>query len=184
MKNTLRKTYKQLRSNLSPKQREIFSVKIYQNLISKFNLTNKNVSIFIPIEKFNEINTWHFLNNIDANFYLPVVKNKALKHIKFENKNQLKLSDWGILEPTYGQETLPSNFDIVIVPLLAYDTKGNRVGYGAGFYDGFLKDCQPNCKFIGVSFFDTEQKSIDTYPNDIPLHYCVTPKKVIQFKEK
>jgi len=181
MKNTLRKKYKQLRLKLTQKQIEEFSQKIYQNLISKFNLTNKNVSIFIPFEKFNEVNTWHFLNNINASFYLPLVKNKELKHIKFENKNQLKLSDWGILEPTYGQEIHPSKFDIVIVPLLAYDTKGNRIGYGAGFYDRFLKDCQPDCKFIGVSFFDAETKVFDTYPTDIPLHYCISPKQILEF---
>jgi len=181
MKTKLRLKYKSLRANLTSTEKDEFSFLIFNTLKSNFDLTNKNISIFIPIEKFNEVNTWHFIDAIDANFYLPTVKNKTLTHIKYENKQQLKLSSWGILEPTYGTEVHPIKFDIVIAPLLAYDLNGTRVGYGAGFYDGFLKNCNPSCKFIGVSFFETETKLIETYPTDIPLHYCVTPNQVIKF---
>ena len=181
MKNELRKKYKALRKSLSNFEKENYSSRIYDLCISEFNLTEKNISIFIPITKFNEINTWHFLEKINATFYLPLVKNKKLKHIKYENKEQLKLSDWGILEPSFGEEVNPSKFDYVIVPLLAFDLKGHRVGYGAGFYDGFLKDCNPNCKFIGVGFFEPETDSIETFETDIPLHFCITPNKIYEF---
>lgn len=181
MKNELRKKYKSLRKELSEDEKKQFSKKIYNSCISLFDLKNKNISVFVPITKFNEIDTWHFLNNLNAKFYLPVVKNKILKHIKYENKVQLEMSDWGILEPTYGEEVNPEKFDFVIVPLLAYDIKGNRIGYGAGFYDSFLKDCNPNCKFIGVSFFEPETDLIETYSTDIPLNYCITPNKIHQF---
>ncbi len=150
-------------------------------MASKFELTGKNISIFLPIKKFNEVNTWHIINNIKANYYLPVVKNKVLQHIKYENKSQLKLSDWGIEEPTYGESIHPNQLDIVIVPLLAYDKKGNRIGYGAGFYDGFLKDCNSNCIFIGVSFFNADETEIETYLTDIPIHYVITPHQIINF---
>ena len=123
----------------------------------------------------------HLINNIDANYYLPVVKNKELKHIKFEDKTQLKLSKWGIEEPTYGKAINPDQFDIVIVPLLAYDLNGNRVGYGAGFYDGFLKNCNPNCKFIGISFFEPETELIETYQTDVAIHFCATPSRLLKF---
>ena len=181
MKDKLRQHYKSLRSRLSKQTMDEYALSIFNNCNTNFDLTNKNISIFIPIEKFNEVNTWHFIDTIQADFYLPTVKNKTLTHIKYENKEQLKLSSWGILEPTYGTEVHPIKFDIVIVPLLAFDKKGTRVGYGAGFYDGFLKDCNPNCKFIGVSFFEPELKLIETYPTDIPLHYCVTPNQIVKF---
>lgn len=166
---------------LSKYEKEAFSKQIYDTCNSHFNLKNKDISIFIPITKFNEINTWYFLNNLQTNFYLPVVKNKTLKHIAYDNKAQLKMSDWGILEPTYGEEVAPSKFDFVIIPLLAYDLKGNRIGYGAGFYDSFLNNCKPDCTFIGVSFFEPEFDLIETYPTDIPLNYCVTPNKIHHF---
>lgn len=181
MKNQLRKKYKSLRVEFTEKDIENLSSKIYQNLISNFELEGKNISVFLPIVKFKEVNTWFIVNNVKANFYLPVVKGESLVHILYENKEQLKLSDWGIQEPTFGETIDPNKFDVVIVPLLAYDKRGNRVGYGAGFYDGFLKDCQPNCQFIGVSFFEPEQIDIETYPTDITLNFAVTPDKVYQF---
>ena len=181
MKDELRKKYKSLRKNLSGFQKNTYSKTIFNKCVSQFKLENKNISVFIPITKFNEIDTWYFLNNLNAKFYLPVVQSKILKHIKYENRTQLKMSEWGILEPKHGEEVNPNSFDFVIVPLLAYDLKGNRVGYGAGFYDTFLKDCNPNCVFIGVSFFESELELIETYSADIPLHYCITPNKVYQF---
>ena len=182
MKNQLRQKYKLLRAELSEQQIDDLSFEIYQNLLHHFNLQNKNISIFLPIKKFKEVNTWHIINHIKANYYLPVVKGKELKHIKYEDKHQLKLSNWGIEEPTFGEEAQPDLFDVVIVPMLAYDKKGNRVGYGAGFYDGFLKECKPNCLFIGVSFFSPEHDEIKTYETDIPLHFAVTPHHIYQFK--
>lgn len=181
MKEELRKKYKSLRKDLSEDQKRDFSKQIFESCISKFNLENKNISIFIPIEKFNEVDTWNFLHELKAQYFLPIVQNKELKHVQYENKAQLKLSEWGILEPTHGVEVIPSKFDYVIVPLLAYDTIGNRIGYGAGFYDSFLKDCQTHCKFIGVSFFEPETVLIETYPTDIPLDYCVTPSEIHHF---
>ena len=181
MKTKLRQKYKNLRTNLSTETRDNYSRTIFDIIISNFDLKNQNISIFLPIEKFNEIDTWHLIDQIDANFYLPVVKDKELKHIQFKDKTQLKLSSWGIKEPIYGEEVRPEKFDFVIVPLLAYDTIGNRIGYGAGFYDKFLVHCNPSCKFIGVSYFDPETELIDILPTDIAIHYCVTPNGILAF---
>jgi 5-formyltetrahydrofolate cyclo-ligase len=181
MKNQLRKKYKSLRAELTTKDIEKLSSKIYHNLISNFELESKNISIFLPIKKFKEVNTWLIIDNVKANFFLPVVKGNSLTHVKYENKEQLKLSAWGIDEPTYGETIEPKDLDLVIVPLLAYDIKGNRIGYGAGFYDDFLNDCNKNCQFIGVSFFEPEQNEIETYATDIPLDFVVTPFGVEKF---
>jgi len=181
MKTELRQKYKDLRASISQEDQDNHSKDIFKLINSKFELTNKSISVFLPIEKFNEINTWHLINQVNADFYLPVVKNKNLKHIKFENKAQLELSKWGIKEPTFGEEVKPTKFDFVIVPLLAYDLIGNRIGYGAGFYDNFLKHCTPECIFIGVSFFEPETTPIHTYSTDIAIHYCATPNRLMKF---
>ena len=70
---------------------------------------------------------------------------------------------------------------MVFVPLLAFDEKGNRVGYGKGFYDQFLSKCQPETIKIGLSFFESETLISDTLSTDIQLDYCVTPTKVYNF---
>ena len=100
------------RKLLTSKIKETNAINIFNLVSTHFNLKGKNISIFLPIEKFNEVNTWHLINNIDANYYLPVVKNKELKHIKFEDKTQLKLSKWGIEEPTYGKAINPDNLTL------------------------------------------------------------------------
>ena len=91
-------------------------------------------------------------------------------------------SDWGILEPT--EETSvrlnPTDIDIIFIPLLAVDTQGHRVGYGKGFYDRFLKQCAPQARFVGLSFFEAENK-IPSDSHDIALDYCVTPKNTYTF---
>lgn len=181
MKTEIRQKYKTLRSNIPTAIRDNYAKNIFDLISTHFDLKEKNLSIFLPIKKFNEVNTWHLINSIDTNYYLPVVKDGKLKHIKFEDKTQLKLSKWGIEEPTYGKELMPEKFDFVIVPLLAYDNIGNRIGYGAGFYDSFLKDCNPNCKFIGVSFFKPETELIQTYSTDIAIHFCVSPNEILKF---
>ena len=70
---------------------------------------------------------------------------------------------------------------MVFVPLLAFDEKGNRVGYGKGFYDKFLANCKPETIKIGLSFFEAEDKIKEISENDMQLNYCVTPNKIYSF---
>ena len=108
-------------------------------------------------------------------------ENHRLENILLTEQTLLKKNDWGIVEPVEGIEVPESKIQIVFVPLLAYDTKGNRVGYGKGFYDGFLEKCSENTLKIGLSFFPPEEKISDVYETDIPLDYCVTPDKIFKF---
>ena len=67
------------------------------------------------------------------------------------------------------------------MPLLVCDKKGNRIGYGKGFYDNFLADCKPETIKIGLSFFEVENNEFSILETDIPLNFCVTPDKVYTF---
>ena len=67
------------------------------------------------------------------------------------------------------------------MPLLAYDTAGNRIGYGKGFYDNFLAECKADTLKIGLSFFPPEPLIEDVREDDIPLDYIVTPEDVFKF---
>lgn len=70
---------------------------------------------------------------------------------------------------------------MVFVPLLAFDKNGDRVGYGKGFYDKFLKECKPEIIKIGLSFFEPEEKIDGIFEEDIKLDYCVTPNEIYTF---
>ena len=72
---------------------------------------------------------------------------------KFDSTTKLTVNRWHILEPT-GNETVEiGKLDAVLVPLLCFDERGFRVGYGKGFYDKFLKNCRRDCLKIGLSYF-------------------------------
>jgi 5-formyltetrahydrofolate cyclo-ligase len=96
----------------------------------------------------------------------------------FENKDQIKPNPYGIPEPTSGVEVDVSIIDIIIVPLLAFNDKGYRVGYGKGFYDNYLKRCSKKCIFIGVNHFNEVNQIDDIGNQDIPLDFIVTPEKI------
>ena len=85
------------------------------------------------------------------------------------------------MEPAGGKPVSEDQIDVVIVPLLVFDEKGNRVGYGKGFYDRFLSRCREDVIKIGLSFFDAEKRIDDTDEFDIPLTYCITPGKIYEF---
>jgi 5-formyltetrahydrofolate cyclo-ligase len=181
-KKELRKIFIDQRKSLSSEEREAMSIQISERIITKFELEGYNISIFLPISRMLEINTWNIIENLKANYILPVVKEDGkLEHILYESEDQLEISDWGIPEPTRGEVISPKEIDVVLVPLLICDESGNRVGYGKGFYDQFLSSCPNDCIFIGLSYFEPIEVIADVRSEDVPLHFCVTPKKVHTF---
>ena len=104
-------------------------------------------------------------------------------HFLLTDSTRLKKSKWNIPEPVDGIEIAPNKLDVVFVPLLAFDGQGQRVGYGKGFYDRFLAQCRKDAIKIGLSLFEAEERISDFEESDIPLDFCVTPKKVYSFSE-
>jgi 5-formyltetrahydrofolate cyclo-ligase len=180
-KAEIRKIFKTKRKLLSEVEKAELSSQIRNQLVDFCPLKDKRVSIFLPITRLTEINTWPIIEDTRATFYLPKVEGDQLKHIRFESKSQILVSEWGIPEPDYGEEVQADIFDVVLIPLLACDVEGNRVGYGKGFYDDFLALCKPNCLFIGLSFFEPIEKINDTRTMDIRLNHCITPNTVHSF---
>lgn len=181
-----RKIFASKRKSLTNAEIEIQSTHILSLLTTSFDLKNKTISLFLPIAAKQEINTFPLLQlteKLTIRFVLPVsdFSSNTLKHIVYEEDEQLQLNDYGIPEPTYGQSIPINEIDIVIVPLLCFDKRGYRTGYGKGFYDRFLASCKPNCLFIGLSYFEPIDRIDDVTNNDIALHHCVTPKELYSF---
>lgn len=86
-----------------------------------------------------------------------------------------------IYEPAHGEVCAPDQLDMVFVPLLAFDKKGFRVGYGKGFYDKYLSLCREECIKVGFSYFDVLEKEIEHHEFDVPLDLCITPQTVYVF---
>ncbi len=186
-KGELRKIYKEKRKAISFKDKERWTDMILINL-QQLKLPFINcVHTYLAIKEQNEIDTDNIIRYLKfLNPGLKVVVPKInldkgeMNHYIFNDDVLLAPNAFGIVEPVSGEKINADEIDIVITPLLAFDEKGFRVGYGKGFYDKFFAACKPDVVKIGLSFFEAEAV-IETNAFDIPLNYCVTPQKVYAF---
>ncbi|MCC3151881.1 5-formyltetrahydrofolate cyclo-ligase [Hymenobacter sp. BT770] len=170
-----------------------FSQRLCEQFFQHFPVAHwRWLHVFLPLARHNEPDTWLIIQRIWAEklgvrLAVPVVQSDgiSLKHYELTPNTPLQDNRWGIPEPlaAAATEVSPAAFDAVLVPLLAVDEAGHRVGYGGGFYDRFLAQCGPNTSFIGVSVLDDAPvaRIADVLPTDIPLHAYLTPGGVWRF---
>jgi 5-formyltetrahydrofolate cyclo-ligase len=188
-KKELRKYFIGMRKELSEQEVVLRSQLICTNFFSSVDLAGvKVIHTFLPIKKYNEPDTWHIIRHArthypEVRFAIPRITSFAgeMEHYYLSNEASLKTNDLGIDEPAHGSITNIEDIDLVLVPLLAFDLSGNRVGYGKGFYDRFLNQCPSNTRRIGLSLFEGVEHIEDVNEHDALLHYCITPYEVIRF---
>ncbi|MCH2194553.1 5-formyltetrahydrofolate cyclo-ligase [Kordia sp.] len=185
-KSALRKKYKALRNELTIAQLDTFSMAIANNLLKLPIWEKRYYHLFLTIAEQKEIDT-EFILNILLGKDKDVILSKSnfddysLTHFLLTDNTVIKKNTYNIPEPVDGIEVFSNKIDVVFVPLLAYNTEGNRIGYGKGFYDRFLAECKKDVVKIGVSFFPPETTDFETNQNDIPLDFCVTPERIFEF---
>ena len=188
-KTTIRKKYLSRQRSLSSSIRANKSLVIKEEFFERFDL--KPISVlhyFNSMEKNGEVETSYIVNELWQNY--PFIKTvaprvnfieKVLEHLEVNQDTQFELSSWGIFEPVGNQVVAAEMMDLVLVPLLCFDKRGYRVGYGGGFYDKFLVKCREDCLKIGLSFFEPVGEIEDVQDFDVRLDYCITPEKVWEF---
>lgn len=184
-KSQIRKQYKSLREGLSKTQIENRSISIANRCLELPIWNRQIMHIFLSIENQKEVDT-SFLRTLlqgkDKEIVIPkIIDSVRLQHFLLTDHTLFKRNSLGIPEPVSGIEIKPSIIDVVFIPLLSFDSKGNRVGYGKGYYDRFLLNCKEECLKIGLSFFEEEQCVFDVEDTDIPLDFCVTPIQIYQY---
>jgi len=185
-KKELRKVYKKLRQELSENTIDELSLSI-SNQVLKLPIWNYSFyHIFLAIEEHKEVNTDFILNILsgkDKNILISKSDFQAgsMMHFLLTDNTVIKKNSYNIPEPVDGIEILDDKVEVVFIPLLAFDSKGNRVGYGKGFYDRFLAKCKPETIKVGLSFFEAETEIKDVFETDVLLDYCVTPKQSYTF---
>lgn len=185
-KNELRQKYKALRNALKADEIADKSVAIANNLLQLKVWDKTYFHLFLTMENQKEVHTdliQHVLWGRDKEIIVSKsdFESCSLQHYLLTESTRLALNPYGIPEPIDGIEVPATKLDVVFVPLLAFDEKGHRVGYGKGFYDRFLSECNPDVIKIGLSFFAAEETAIPYNDTDIPLDYCITPEKIFSF---
>ena len=187
-KDKLRRKYKQLRNNLSIAEKNRWNEQILNHLKRIDWNSYRYVHVYLPLEKFSEPDTAPFIKWVQHTHpHIRLVISKSdfhsgeMTHYLLEKDTILIENKWGILEPEHGIIVNPDKIDIILVPLLVLDMRGNRVGYGKGFYDRFILKCNKNVKTIGISFFEPLDLIIHADMWDIKINGCVTPTKIYEF---
>lgn len=185
LKAELRKKYMLKRKALSIDEAFLLSEKIVENFLNYFMPKEKEkVHVFLPILSKKEINTQIFIDYFfkqNIRVFVPKIVDEKLIAIEIFADTVFEISGLGISEPVSNEDSGENDFDYVITPLLYCDKKGNRVGYGKGFYDGFFENIASKTKKIGVNYFNPDENIDDVWENDIPLDYLVTPTDVVSF---
>ena len=168
------------------------SQQIAANFFAHFSLEDiKAIHIFLPIQLKNEIDTWGIIRKLHTEYpHIQVVASVSdlqeltLTHHWLLPETELVQNKWGIPEPQGAETVAIENIDLVLVPLLAFDTQGHRVGYGKGFYDRFLHLCRPDTVKVGLSLEEPVVQITDIHEGDTSLDFAVTPAKVYKFPVK
>ncbi|MCX2478478.1 5-formyltetrahydrofolate cyclo-ligase [Pedobacter sp. MC2016-15] len=153
---------------------------------TRLNFKDVNtIHLFLPIEEKNEPDTFLFIKWLKANFpAIKIIVPKAdfrtslLTHHPYQGEEELQKSLFNILEPVL-DEQYTGKIDMVLVPLLAFDSRGYRVGYGKGFYDRFMEGL--DALKVGISLFENVDIIADTHENDVKLDLCLSPDKIYDF---
>jgi len=191
MKNDLRIIAKRKRKliSLDTEDKNIFLKNINSCLDRVFSIENtiKEVGLYYPIS--NEISPLVFIkyfkdNNITTS--LPVVDRNSNSMVfkKWFKKEKLQKSHLGTYEPLRTNETIFPQ--IIVVPMLMFDRKLNRLGYGAGYYDKLISTLKryfdkkkKNFITIGLAYSEQETKSIPYESHDQELDFIVTEKEIL-----
>ena len=185
-----------IRKSIRTKRRALTSAQqqsAAQNLAAlisqqKFFLRAKRIGIYIAND--GEIDPSLLMGialNAKKACFLPIIHPLQFNRLYFgeyRNGDQLKANRFGILEPQFSATTIAPlwTLDVILLPLVAFDRNGNRIGMGGGFYDRTLAACvnQPRRPtLIGLAHDCQEVDSISQQSWDIPLDQIITDHEII-----
>tara|TARA_Y100000992_G_scaffold171349_1_gene115230 strand:- start:2763 stop:3302 length:540 start_codon:yes stop_codon:yes gene_type:complete len=176
-KSQIRKKILKIRKNNNIKNLKIDFKKILK-ILKKENIRGKILGGYYSFNY--EVNVLKILEDFERYNYtitLPrIKKNYKMDFFNWSFKEPLLINKYGIPEPISNRIKFP---DILLVPLVAYDKNYNRVGYGGGFYDRYIKNIKKYKKVItiGLAYSFQKVKKIPVNKNDIKLDFIITEKK-------
>ncbi len=163
-KKDIRKNVLYKRNQISKKEWEANSDSIYRKVVThSFFLEADNILCFLNYQ--TEVETRNIINKaweLGKNVYAPRIEDGKMSFYLIKSFDELREGYKGISEPT-GNDIFREKRGLVVVPGVAFDIYRNRIGYGKGYYDQFLRN-NPGLKTIAIAF---EQQVLENIPNDI-----------------
>lgn len=184
MEKFIKETKKEIRKEMLKKRDALQkdyvneqSEKVFKLLKTINGFLNANV-IFIYVDFRNEIKTDKIINFLKNKLVLlPKIDGEKMYAVKKEEET--KLNKYGILEPK-SNDAYTGKIDVCLIPLVACSKKGDRIGFGKGYYDRFLKNT--NSLKIGLAYSWQVSEDLKSEPFDVKLDIIVTEKEIIEVK--
>ena len=176
-KSEIRKKILRIRKNYQVKNKKI-NFKEILDILKERKIKKKIIGGYYPYNY--EINSIHILEKFEKKKYkisLPKIrKNSKMDFFQWSLKDPLTINKYGIPEPISTKIQYPN---ILLVPLVAYDKNLNRLGYGGGFYDRYIKKIRKKKDVITIGFSYSFQKikQIKINKHDIKLDFVLTNKR-------
>lgn len=174
-KDLLRQQCKKIRKQQNI---EMISQKVVSNIAkSIFFKIAKHIMIYMPLKY--EIDITSLLHFSDKNFYLPKCVKNEIKIIKYEKNMQLTKSGFNVLEPNSNDFVDEKILETIFIPALCCDINKNRLGYGCGFYDRFLKKLNSNTNKIIVTSKEMCFEKIPTNDFDEKADFIINEESIL-----
>ena len=164
------------RGLLPEESRNMMSLAIAEHIISLPEVLDaSHIHLYLSMYDVAEVSTEPIIDKLAAMnkmLSVPVIRNNDLISASFQKGDSVKTGRFGQPEPEQFSAADECNLDVVLLPLLAFDKKGYRLGYGKGFYDRWLKRLSAqdiNPRRIGLSFFQQRVDKLPLDPWDEPL---------------
>jgi 5-formyltetrahydrofolate cyclo-ligase len=181
MKQDIRTIMLKTRNNLTQEQKTTAAKLVYQRIISLDIYKHaKTIALYHPFN--NELDVNIFSKNPSKTTLYPVIDGDKLNFVEATDTKTFMKNSFGIPEPTINAEKIfpPEHIDLVIMPCVAIDTFGTRIGYGKGFYDKTFADNRPK-HLMGVGYDFQKVPLIPKDIWDITLDSFVCPGFYLEF---
>ena len=180
LKSKIRKKFLKLRKQ-KYRDKLFIDYNIVYTLIKKFKKKNPIIGGYFPVN--HEIDCLNILKKLELNKFkiaLPVIKkNNEMDFYSWYTKNLLKLNKYGIPEPEKTKKVFP---DIIFVPVVAFDNRLYRIGYGGGYYDRYIHKISNKKKLLKIGIAHSCQKinKVPTNKYDKKLDIIITEKYILR----
>ncbi len=171
----LRNKYTLVRDALTPANRARQSVLISRKLLALEESESwETIHVYIPMRSEVDIRSFtkHLIECDKKTYTSRTMQNGRLTHWRLLSFDQCMPGRFGTVHPA-GEKAYTGSFEVIIVPGIVFDAKGNRIGYGGGYYDRFLAD-HPDSLKIGVCFREQLIKEIQPAPHDVRMDRLIT----------
>lgn len=139
---------------------------------------------FLPIKRNREVDTWSVIDQSVKEKRTVIVsatdfQQETMSHFHYSAELVFEEDQFGIPTPRSGRTADPALLEMILIPMLAGDKSGNRIGYGKGYYDRLLAGLSPEVLKVGLAMNPLFDHFNFAEPHDVCLDYCITPREIL-----